>query len=201
MRKLHVAPLVAALFSLLAMGGPAHALVEDVEPEPDGVVAQYRGVEINLLDGWQDASICIEVDLGDARCYDSVEEADRDLSLYDLNEGTDREIPEGDISIAASSDCPWGWVCLWEYKNYSSSGRLLMWSQPGTKNLGDWNFRDKASSACVARNQGGVEVHDWRTLMPDPWMVLGAGYCYNDFSKISYPYGGNWDNRADSIKM
>ncbi|MGW8850635.1 peptidase inhibitor family I36 protein [Streptomyces xiamenensis] len=182
--------------ALMISPGVAHASPDEVEPE--GVMARHNGAEINLLDGWNGATVCIEVELDDARCYDNIGDADLDLALFGADDAS-READEGVIQPMASSDCPWGWVCLWELKSYS--GRMLMWSQPGTKNLGDWNFRDKASSACVKRYQGGVEVHDWRSLMPDPWMVLGASYCYADFSKISYPYGGNWDNKADSIRM
>jgi predicted secreted protein len=78
---------------------------------------------------------------------------------------------------------------------------MLKWSQSGTKKLGDWSFRDKTSAACVNRAQGGVELVDYRTLMPDPRLFLRAGYCYGDFRYTDYPYGGNWDNKADEIKM
>lgn len=163
-----------------------------------GVVAQYNGREINLADGWQGAAACVEIAADDVRCYDSIEESDRELARLGLISEDGRA---GESTSQSIADCPWGWVCLWEWTNFNSGGRMLKWSQSGTKNLGDWDFRDQASSACVSRDQGGARADDWRTLQPDPSLYLGAGYCYEDFGKISYPYGGNWNNKADSLTM
>ncbi|WP_042169029.1 peptidase inhibitor family I36 protein [Streptomyces sp. NBRC 110035] len=98
----------------------------------------------------------------------------------------------------ASSDCTYGWVCLWEHSHFK--GRRLQWSAKGTKQLGDWDFRDKAGSGCVNRAQSGVLVHDARTGLPDPYVVMTNGYCYN-FSTAGYPTGGAFNDKADCIKM
>ncbi|MGW8486907.1 peptidase inhibitor family I36 protein [Streptomyces sp. NPDC055886] len=104
----------------------------------------------------------------------------------------------GEFGPAAIGDCAPGWVCLWEHSNYT--GRRLQWSASGTKQLKDWDFRDKASSGCVNRNQFGVLAYDARTGLPDPYMTLAARYCYK-FSAASYPTGGNFNDKVDYIEM
>ncbi|MFI1012289.1 peptidase inhibitor family I36 protein [Streptomyces sp. NPDC020965] len=104
----------------------------------------------------------------------------------------------GALASAASDDCRSPFVCLWEHSNFT--GRRLQWSSAGTKQLGDWGFRDKASSGCVNRIQGGASVYDARTALPDPYMSLANLYCY-DFTRANYPTGGNWNDKADYIKL
>ncbi|MCX4512523.1 peptidase inhibitor family I36 protein [Streptomyces sp. NBC_01619] len=107
------------------------------------------------------------------------------------------------MSTRAASDCPSGYVCVWEHYDYNTkrAGRLLKWSANGHKELSDWGFRDQASSACITRPQGGADLNDHRTGMPDPYLVLASKSCYNNFSKYEYTYGGNWNDRVDSIDM
>jgi len=64
-------------------------------------------------------------------------------------------------------DCPYRWVCLWEYPNFSASGRMLHWSESGTKNLADWNFRDMASAIANRKDLSGAELINVRTFWPD----------------------------------
>ncbi|MHC3393004.1 peptidase inhibitor family I36 protein [Streptomyces lavendulocolor] len=180
------------------------------------ILATYKGEKINLANGWDTATVCAEVASGDVRCYSSVDESNKALAKIDsghadmvsnanaptARSGSSRAAASG-MSARAASDCPWGWVCVWEHYDYNSKrkGRLLKWSEKGHKELSDWGFRDQISSACVARNQGGAELNDHRTGMPDPWLALAATGCYNNFSKYEYAYGGNWNDRVDSIDM
>ncbi|MFC7900273.1 peptidase inhibitor family I36 protein [Streptomyces griseoincarnatus] len=172
--------------------------------ETKPVIATYNGREINLADGWQGAQACSEVPSGEVYCFDTAEEADQ--ALADIApaaaRGTSGNVASvkdgGEFGPMASSDCYQGWVCLWEHSNFT--GRRLQWSASGTKQLGDWDFRDKASSGCVTRYQGGVLAYDARTGLPDPYMALAARHCYN-FSSASYPTGGTFNDKVDYIEM
>ncbi|MCZ9351309.1 peptidase inhibitor family I36 protein [Streptomyces mutabilis] len=172
--------------------------------ESQPVIATYKGEKINLADGWQGAQACSEVPSGEVYCYDSAEEADQAMAA--LAPATARSSASGATSAKADgqfgptawSDCVYGWVCLWEHSDYT--GRRLQWTAKGTKQLGDWDFRDKASAGCVKRDQGGVSVYDARTGLPDPYMVLTNGGCYK-FSTASYPTGGTFNDKADYITM
>ncbi len=58
-------------------------------------------------------------------------------------------MPSGaDVSVApmSFSNCPPGWVCLWQDGGFS--GRMLRWSDPGTKipHLSDYGFNDEMSA-------------------------------------------------------
>ncbi|MER7048126.1 peptidase inhibitor family I36 protein [Streptomyces jumonjinensis] len=220
MRISRSAVTVAAALCALAVGAAtATALPEGPAPEvglltPEAetqlqerlnqtkpVIASYQGRDINLADGWQGAQACTEVPDGKVYCYATVEEANRQLAkIAPAAAAADRAAKSAQKGIGptASSDCVYGWVCLWEHSNYT--GRRLQWSAAGTKKLGDWDFRDKASSGCVNRNIGGALVYDARTAMPDPYMALGNLYCYK-FTDVGYPTGGNWNDKADYIEM
>ncbi len=171
------------------------------------VIATYRGKKIDLAKGWAGASVCTEVKGGAVYCHDSVAEADRALTTLDpaaalavkAAKAAGAAAPATGGQVAQStSDCPSGWACLWEDINFS--GLLLRWSEPGTKYLSDWSFRDRASSACVFRNGGDLTLYDDRTLQPDPSVYLWNGNCYN-LTSLSYPYGGSWNDKADYIVL
>lgn len=180
------------------------ALLQQQLAEALPVIATYNGKKIDLADGWQGAQACSEVATGEVYCYDSAEEADQVLaSIAPAAGGT----PEGgaasakgsgDFGPTAIGDCLYRWVCLWEHSNFT--GRRLQWQAGGTKQLSTWDFRDKASAACVNRDQGGLLAYDARTAQPDPYMALGVGYCYK-FTDSSYPYGGTFNDKVDYIKM
>jgi peptidase inhibitor family I36 len=53
---------------------------------------------------------------------------------------------EVSMGPTALSDCPSGWVCLWQDGSYS--GRMLKWSSSGTAiaHLSDYGFNDEMSS-------------------------------------------------------
>lgn len=55
-------------------------------------------------------NIYIEVDLGDARWYDSVEDADRDLSLYDLDRVLCGESAEAFVAAEGGGEAEKGQV-------------------------------------------------------------------------------------------
>ncbi|MCL6293170.1 peptidase inhibitor family I36 protein [Streptomyces sp. 43Y-GA-1] len=172
--------------------------------EAEPVIATYNGKKINLADGWQGAQACSEVPTGDVYCYDSAEEADQALASIvpeaarAPESGMASAKGRGEFGPTAIGDCLYRWVCLWEHSNFT--GRRLQWSASGTKQLKDWDFRDKASSACVNRDQGGVLAYDARTAQPDPYMALGVGRCYK-FTESNYPYGGTFNDKVDYIQM
>ncbi|MEU4490144.1 peptidase inhibitor family I36 protein [Streptomyces purpurascens] len=168
--------------------------------ESKPVIATYKGEKINLADGWQGAQACSEVPSGEVYCYDTAEEADQALAEIApaLARGTSSGVASGEFGPMAYTDCHQGWVCLWEHSNFN--GRRLQWSAKGTKKLGNWDFRDKASSGCVTRYQGGVLAYDARTALPDPYMTLAARYCYK-FSTADYPTGGSFNDKVDYIEM
>ncbi|WP_329304656.1 peptidase inhibitor family I36 protein [Streptomyces anulatus] len=171
--------------------------------EAEPVIATYNGKKINLADGWQGAQACSEVPTGDVYCYDSAEEADQALTAIAPAPQSPESVAvsakgSGEFGPTASGDCGPGWVCLWEHSNYT--GRRLQWSAGGTKQLGNWDFRDKASSGCVNRDQFGALAYDARTALPDPYMVLAARYCYK-FTEASYPTGGSFNDKVDYIDM
>ncbi|MGW0828385.1 peptidase inhibitor family I36 protein [Streptomyces sp. NPDC002845] len=176
-----------------------NAELEKSEP----VIATYNGRQINLADGWHGAQACTEVPSGEVYCYDSVQEADEALPRIDpagekLRAARADVAPKVDVGILAFSDCAFPYVCLWE--NGNGGGRRLQWSADGTKQLADWNFRDKASSGCVNRVSEGALVYDARTGLPDPYMALANRYCYN-FINASYPTGGSFNDKADYLKL
>ncbi|MFE2059952.1 peptidase inhibitor family I36 protein [Streptomyces sp. NPDC059446] len=171
-------------------------LYEQLE-ESAPVIAVYRGKEINLANGWEGAQACTEIPSGEIYCYDSTAAADAELPAIDPAQAS-RIRSKVIYGPTAFSSCAVGYVCLWE--NSNGGGRRLQWSAKGTKQLSDWDFRDKASSGCSNRNAGGVEVYDARTALPDPYMILGSPYCYN-FSSAAYPTGGTFNDKADYIKI
>ncbi|ATL28489.1 peptidase inhibitor family I36 protein [Streptomyces formicae] len=187
---------------------------QDVENAPK-VEMYYHGEKIdsrsNDLGG---AQVCAEVSQdGTMECFDDQEEANAFLAerapTPESREGAAvQAAPKAARAAALRSgyqDCPKSWVCLWQDKDFK--GRRLQWptyDTAKTRHLDQYSpsFRDKASSAYVNRPQRGVELYDFRTGMPDPHLFLGAGYTrYPDFTKISYAYGGNWNDKADAIKF
>ena len=168
------------------------------------MIATYKGEKINLADGWQEAQACSEVPSGEVYCFDTAEEADQALAEIapTVARGASSSVASakasGEFGPMAYTDCYQGCVCLWEHSDYT--GRRLQWSASGTKQFGDWDFRDKAGSGCVTRYQGGVLAYDARTGLPDPYMTLAARYCCK-FSTASYPTGGTFNDKVDYITM
>ncbi|WP_409239929.1 peptidase inhibitor family I36 protein [Streptomyces sp. PA5.6] len=188
---------------------------QEVENAPK-VEMYYHGEKIDSRsDDLGGAQVCAEVSQdGTMECFDDQAEADAYLAEHaptaQAREGAAAQsAPKAAPAAAAlrSSwlDCPKSWVCLWQDADFK--GRRLQWptyDTAKTRHLDQYSpsFRDKASSAYVNRPQRGVELYDFRTGMPDPHLFLGAGYTrYPNFTKISYAYGGNWNDKADAIKF
>ncbi|MEU4351767.1 peptidase inhibitor family I36 protein [Streptomyces sp. NPDC023838] len=178
------------------------ARVQQEAEKSEPVMANYKGKKINLAESWEGAQACTQVTGGAVYCFDSQQEADEALPSIDpvaAAENKKQAAQAGNRSGASTTDIgDCNRVCLFEHSNYT--GRMLQWYQSGKKNLGDWGFRDKASSGCVRRATGGVLVYDARSFLPDPYMALGNPGCY-DFTKVGYPTGGSWNDKADYIEM
>ncbi|MFH9426064.1 peptidase inhibitor family I36 protein [Streptomyces sp. NPDC017529] len=166
----------------------------------------YHGKKIDSTsDDLGGAQLCAEVsEDGTMECFDNQQEANAYLGRHAPTEEA-RLGAKSAAVLRSYNDCPKNWVCLWQDANYK--GRRLQWptyASSKTRHLDQYSpsFRDKASSAYVNRPQRGVELYDFRTGMPDPHLFLGAGYsAYPNFKKISYAYGGNWNDKADAIKF
>jgi hypothetical protein len=94
------------------------------------------------------------------------------------------------VAPAAFNDCPDGWVCIWEDKDYS--GRMLQFQDRGFwQDLTAYNFNDKTTSwrnrtnddAKLAQHTGG----------------LGTQICLQPNSSNSQLTGFN--DEASSIKI
>ncbi|GAA1083176.1 peptidase inhibitor family I36 protein [Kitasatospora arboriphila] len=215
MRSFRMLAVATAAVGALAMAAPAamaapvpSGSVQQSTGSPDKVpskpvIATYKGKKIDLSKGWSGAKVCTEVTGGAVYCHDSLAEADKALAAIDpAAAATAEQAPalknDTVLSPQAIADCSYGWACLFEHSDYS--GRMLRWSDAGTKNLSDWSFRDQASSACVNRKSGGMTVYDDRSWQPDPEINLGNLGCY-DFTAIGYVYGGNWNDKADYVRL
>ncbi|WP_344344076.1 peptidase inhibitor family I36 protein, partial [Kitasatospora putterlickiae] len=167
------------------------------------VIATYRGQKIDLSKGWNGASVCTEVTGGAVYCHDSAAEADAALAVIDpALAAAAKAASAGSSGVTPSpqtiSECTYGFACLWEHSNFT--GLILKWSQSGTKYLSDWSFGGEASSACVYRSIGNMQIYDDRPLDPDPSANLSNGSCY-DFTRLAYPYGGNWNDTVDYVNL
>lgn len=188
---------------------------QEVENAPK-VEMYYHGEKIDSRsDDLGGAQVCAEVSQdGTMECFDDQAEADAYLAEHaptpQAREGAAVQSAPKTARAATALrsswlDCPKSWVCLWQDADFK--GRRLQWptyDTAKTRHLDQYSpsFRDKASSAYVNRPQRGVELYDFRTGMPDPHLFLGAGYTrYPNFKKISYAYGGNWNDKADAIKF
>ncbi|KIX78566.1 hypothetical protein SF23_05835 [Streptomyces sp. MBRL 10] len=146
------------------------------------IFATYKGKRINLTEGWQGAQICAETPSLEVKCFDNQAEADASLvkdNAAVAKKATDearkvlgsKAAQEAQASVKAASDCGYGWVCVWQDIDYK--GRKLQWSASGNKKFADWNFRDQATSICVARPTYGATLIDYRDFMVDPTMSIG----------------------------
>ncbi|WP_328610426.1 peptidase inhibitor family I36 protein [Amycolatopsis sp. NBC_00345] len=101
-------------------------------------------------------------------------------------------MPDGtDVSVTpmSFSQCPSGWVCLWQDGNYG--GRMLKWSSPGTSiaHLSDYGFNDEMSSWA----NRGTRLARW-------WVDANyKGTSHNMPADSSSAHGG--DDQASSLKI
>lgn len=89
------------------------------------------------------------------------------------------------------SDCPTGWVCLFESANWT--GRLLKWSDPGTRaDLSSYGFNDQMTSWA---NKGPYDA---------AWFYnagfSGTGRCMQPNSTSSY-VGATDNDKASSFAI
>ncbi|MFJ2442355.1 MULTISPECIES: peptidase inhibitor family I36 protein [unclassified Streptomyces] len=171
----------------------------------DKVDMYYKGEKVDPASGWAGADVCVEVsEDGTMQCFDSNAESNKYLATHAPTAET-RAGAKQALTSRKYSDCPSSYVCLWQNSNYS--GRRLQWptyDQAKTRHLDQYtpSFRDKASSAYVNRPQRGVTLYDFRTGLPDPIVILAAGYTlWPNLTSIEHPYGGSWNDKADAIKF
>ncbi len=226
---------VTAMAASMVLVAPSSAFASDEPDDPaqsveQVVTATYNGQTIVLGEDWQGAQICTEVAEGDMRCYDTVEDEQRDLADESLGHalaakaaglkvpgalstkgmkqrqlveksptaaGAPTSVQAGSIGTKAIADCPFGYGCVFDSTSYS--GRMLRFVSGG-KNLGSHKFRDKTGSICNNKSIGGVKLTDWRTGLPDPDYYQPTGTC-GKLNNVDYPYGGDWNNKADHLSL
>lgn len=176
---------VAALAVLALMTVAPSAAGATDEGTGDGVRAAYNGRTIQLSDGWDGATVCAQVAVGDVRCFDD-DAAYR--AAMNLPAADDRAL--GATSVY---DCPSSWMCLWDNRAYA--GRRLQWRDPGTFDLSRWDFRNRANSAANRKVQGGFALTDVDPFLPRT-LFVGANSGVSDLGAES----GNWNNKVDKVK-
>ncbi|MFD5088849.1 peptidase inhibitor family I36 protein [Kitasatospora sp. NPDC058406] len=179
---------------------------ENLAKSEGEVTVLHRGQKVKTSTAWaQGAQTCVEFAAGDNRCFDSDTEADLATVTFDSARPAPQDGQAANAAgqtpavVTGTPSCASGWVCLWADTTYD--GRKLQWSDAGQKNLVDWSFRDQASSACNGKSQGGFTLFDARDFILDPELILGAGGCNSNFTNVGYPYGGNWNDKADYIQV
>ncbi|MFE9659157.1 peptidase inhibitor family I36 protein [Streptomyces sp. NPDC005955] len=157
------------------------------------------------------AQVCAEVGVdATMHCFDTDAQANAYLAQHAPTQAAREGAAQaaagaGNVGTNAYSDCPSTWVCLWEHADFT--GRRLQWptyDTAKTRHLDRYkpSFRDKTSSAFVNRPQRGVWLYDIRSGLPDPHLILASGWSlYSNFKDYDYPYGGNWNDKADAIKF
>lgn len=182
---------------ILAASGCAAAPDGDSEDSTPGVIAQYRGTEIDLVrDGWGDAAVCAELGAGDVRCYDTSSELLVDIAVHDgapvVDDGYDDADADAGPGGSARATCPNGWACVWQLTN--KRGRMLQFRDPGSKILAEYGFQNK-TSACHNRRSARFELEAEVTGFNN---YLSCAHIPN-LATVSYPDGGSWDNRTDYL--
>ncbi|MER6994331.1 peptidase inhibitor family I36 protein [Streptomyces sp. NPDC000410] len=190
----------------------------DAKTRAGSVIATYKGKKIDLAKGWGTAKVCSEYPDLSVKCFDNDAQANADLATYKKAHPTAfKAAPKGrgDITpknaaagtskaayaAAGTPTCNFGWVCIWQDSNYN--GRKLQWSEDGTKTLGQYDFRDKASSTCNNDEIGGMSLIDYRNNLPDPEIITSLGGCLRNLADHDYPGvgTGSWNDKADALKM
>lgn len=181
-------------------GIPGVDPIEDYDEDgnSEGVLAQYGGTTINLMDGWGSATVCAVVSAADVRCYGS------DLELLESIGGIAAvSDPGGGSGGSAATDgtCTYGWACIWEHAGYT--GRRLQFREAGsTQKLADYGFRDQTSSLWNNMIPGKwFDIIDFRKFQPDPYLVYQWGDAGSNLTREPYPGGGNWNDKVDAIRI
>ncbi|MVO84292.1 hypothetical protein GPA10_05760 [Streptomyces sp. p1417] len=188
-----------------AEGGPGTA-------EPAGpVIADYNGRKINLAESWEGATSCTELPDGDVHCYDTDEEALADPALPAASREATRQAEAAPGALLRlPSRCVYDYWCL--YSDVSHEGKILRFSEDGTKKLKSYGMRNKLSSVYYrvmnwTLNYGDAKVTDSRTWpTADRVRRLSAGSItkagnYPNFKRLGYPGGGNWNDKVDYFEI
>ncbi|MFI7452771.1 peptidase inhibitor family I36 protein [Nonomuraea sp. NPDC049714] len=101
------------------------------------------------------------------------------------------------VIMRDASDCPDGWVCVWEWIGYEGAGKR--WREAGRHNLGDVGWRDRITSIWNRTDVlvGMVNSRSWP--QGDEILPVGPGGYYYDLGTERYPGGGTWNNKIDRI--
>ncbi|WP_170177855.1 peptidase inhibitor family I36 protein [Thermomonospora umbrina] len=95
------------------------------------------------------------------------------------------------------SDCVNGWLCVWEWPEYSGAARSFRGT--GVYNLGDIGWRDRISSIWNRTNVT-VVTFDSRTYpVRDRVLYVDPSEAYRDLSHEPHDGGGSWNNKIDKI--
>lgn len=197
---------MTSVITFASFGHAASASVDGVSE-----VGSRSGVENSEKADMSSISRCVEYEIGEMVCYETEEEYATDFVARTGqtprdSAGERRALQAAGLAAESEQltaaarrgtywDCPSGWTCLWQYKNFSASGRMLQWSQPGIKELADWTFRDEASSSFRNTYQNGYKLTNVRTGLPDTNVHFGAMGVYSDFSEFGF------DNKADRLTI
>ncbi|WP_282797757.1 peptidase inhibitor family I36 protein [Streptomyces sp. CC224B] len=185
-------------------GGPG------TEPEQP-VFAYYNGRLINLAKSWEGATSCTELPGGEVHCYDTDEEALSDPSLpAATREATRQANAAPGAMIRPPRRCVVDYWCLYQHAKYK--GKILRFAESGKKKLSNWGMGNKLSSVYYQvrlwdLNYGDARVIDSRSWpVSDRVVTLSAGSDirpakYPNFKRLSYPGGGNWNDKADYFQV
>lgn len=105
-----------------------------------------------------------------------------------VNEAEEKALGNTDPTTEALSDCPSGYVCLWQDAEYK--GRRVQWSDPGCKILGGARGFNDETSSWYNRNSRSVRFY-WDTGCTGKSFVASPGE--------RAPHMGNWGDEVSSI--
>ncbi len=202
--------------------GPADAAdrARDAKARKGPVIASYKGKKFDLANGWGTAKVCSEYPDLTVKCFDTDAQAQADMAAHAKKDP--RALPKApkgrsamikptapaaktsmasSYAAAAGMACSYGWTCIGEHQDMG--GRKLQWSADGTKTLGQYDFRDEATSTCNNDEIGGMTLVDYRDNMVDPENITGLGTCDTSLHDDDYPGlgTGDWNDRADAVRM
>ncbi|WP_030566297.1 peptidase inhibitor family I36 protein [Streptomyces aureocirculatus] len=208
---------------------PAEEPSEDPTDKPDGpsgnppagepgaeapagpVIADYKGRKINLAESWEGATSCTELPGGEVHCYDTDEEALADPKLpAATRQATLRADAAPGAMLRLPSRCVVDYWCLYQKANHK--GKILRFSEDGTKKLKSYGMQNKLSSVYYrvmhwSLNYGDAKITDSRTWpTADRVRRLKAGSVtkassYPNFKRLGYPGGGNWNDKVDYFEV
>jgi hypothetical protein len=189
----NIAAMCLGAVIVLATATPAFS--DDSAPNPSDLAAAttpalYQGEVIDLAEDWEGAQACIQQEAGaliEFVCYEDVATAAAAESWEEV----------GEIGASSLSSCGSGHMCLYQFKGYGTP--LVSFNQPGTYNLADKFFRDRASSLYNNRSTQSTLVDFRSGIIRDRSITFEPRQTIYDLSHVAYPDGGTWDNKADRV--